>query len=389
MNLRFIPTRVHGALDYVHGAALLAAPELLRTKDEPRAALVSRMAGGGATASALTTDFELGAVKAIPVPMHLMLDAASGVLLAGAPWLLGYAKGGPRYWLPHAFVGAAEVLAAAATKTEPSYYKAKPELIDVSWGLPTAKRGAGWRRTESSGGAYGAAVGLTVSVLGAGALLLFLLRRTRGGVREEFEGAPEAARRGSEEYARASRTEAEPQEAVEHPADQEEGAVKDQEEGIAEEPTEERKRTVREFVRKLEEHSSGQEEKGASGETGEKSGGVVRGSARGHQESYQSREEGGSEETAGEEARRTGERDSEGGQMSVVGVLAKMGEAFEETGGGRFILSSENEGNFDLRGKEDELDDVYQQQTQARVVGRVTDEDSQPRKMEVDEVEPA
>jgi hypothetical protein len=75
--------------------------------------------------------------------------------------------------------------------------------------------------------------------------------------------------------------------------------------------------------------------------------------------------------------------------MTVVGVLAKMGEAFEETGGGRFILSSEDEGNFDLRGKEDELDDVYQQQIQARVVGRIVDEESQPRKMEVDEVEPA
>lgn len=47
MNLRFIPTRVHGVLDYVHGGTLLAAPELLRTKDGPWAALVSRLAGGG------------------------------------------------------------------------------------------------------------------------------------------------------------------------------------------------------------------------------------------------------------------------------------------------------------------------------------------------------
>ncbi len=47
MSLRFIPTRVHGVLDYVHGSALLAAPELLGIKDEPRATLVSRLAGGG------------------------------------------------------------------------------------------------------------------------------------------------------------------------------------------------------------------------------------------------------------------------------------------------------------------------------------------------------
>ena len=391
MNLRFIPTRVHGVLDYVNGTALLAAPELLRTKDEPRAALVSRLAGGGATVSTLMTDFELGAVKAIPVPVHLTLDAVSGALLAGAPWLLGYAKGGTRYWLPHAFVGTAEVLAAAATKTEPSYYKAKPESVDVVRDLLKAKRGSGWRRTESSGGTYGGTVGLVVGTLSAGMLILFLLRRTRGGAREKVEEAPEAARSGVEEYARASRTEAEPpQEAVEHPADQEEDAVKAQEGDAVEEPAEERKRTVREFARRLEEHSASREQKDASEKTGGEPGGAVQGSARSSEEpASRDREGGRSEEPAGEEARRTGARDSACEQITVVGVLAKMGEAFEETGGGRFILSSEDEGNFDLRGKEDELDEVHQQQIEARVVGRIIDADSQPRKMEVDKVEPA
>jgi len=46
MGTRFISTRVHGVLDYVRGATLLAAPELLRTKGEPRATLVSRLAEG-------------------------------------------------------------------------------------------------------------------------------------------------------------------------------------------------------------------------------------------------------------------------------------------------------------------------------------------------------
>ncbi len=316
MNLRFIPTKVHGVLDYVHGAALLAAPELLRTKDEPRAALVSRMAGGGATAYTLMTDFELGAVKVIPVPVHLMLDAASGALLASAPWVLGYAKGGTRYWLPHAFVGGADVLAAAATRTEPSYHKAKPQLADVFRGRLKAKRGFGWQGTGGSEGTYGGAVGLAVGVLSAGTLILFLLRRTRGDAREEVEEAPEAARSGGEDYGTFSSTGSELQEAVERPADQEEGALKAQESDAV---------------------------------------------------------------TA----------DSTDDVLTVVGVLAKMGEAFEETGGGRFILSSEDEGNFDLRGKEDELDEVYQQQIRARVVGRIVDVDSQPRKMEVYEVEPA
>jgi hypothetical protein len=90
-----------------------------------------------------------------------------------------------------------------------------------------------------------------------------------------------------------------------------------------------------------------------------------------------------------EESEQTSEGETAGEQVTVVGLLAKMGESFEETGGGKFILTSEDEGNFDLHGKEDELDEIYQQQLQAKVVGRITDEDTQPKVMEVDEVETA
>jgi hypothetical protein len=120
MSLRVIPTRVHGALDYLTGGALLAAPGLLGIKDDPRAALALRLAGGGATAYSLVTDYEFGLAGLLPMPVHLALDAASGVLLASSPWLLGFAERGTRYWLPHALVGAQEILAAAMTKTAPS-----------------------------------------------------------------------------------------------------------------------------------------------------------------------------------------------------------------------------------------------------------------------------
>jgi hypothetical protein len=54
------------------------------------------------------------------MPAHLAMDAASGVLVAASPWLLGFANRGQRYWLPHVLVGAMEVLAATSTKTEPA-----------------------------------------------------------------------------------------------------------------------------------------------------------------------------------------------------------------------------------------------------------------------------
>ncbi len=60
------------------------------------------------------------------MPVHLMLDATSGALLAASPWLFGSAKNGTRYWLPHALVGLFEMLAAGTTKTQPSYYEVRP-----------------------------------------------------------------------------------------------------------------------------------------------------------------------------------------------------------------------------------------------------------------------
>jgi hypothetical protein len=130
MGLRIIPTSVHGVLDYVTGSALLAAPELFKLKEVPSAALTPRIAGAGATAYSLMTDYELGAVRLLPMPVHLALDAMSGALLASSPWLLGYAKNGPRYWLPHTLVGASEILAALTTKTQPPRRRAMPGLVE-------------------------------------------------------------------------------------------------------------------------------------------------------------------------------------------------------------------------------------------------------------------
>jgi hypothetical protein len=48
---------------------------------------------------------------------HLAMDAASGAFLASSPWLLGFAKNGPRYWVPHALMGVGEILAALTSRT--------------------------------------------------------------------------------------------------------------------------------------------------------------------------------------------------------------------------------------------------------------------------------
>jgi len=96
---------------------LLAAPRLLGLNGVPMAASVLRMAGAGAAAYSMMTDYEFGAVKVLPMPAHLVMDAASGAVLASSPWLFGFAGKGTRSWLPHVVVGAFEMLAAATSKT--------------------------------------------------------------------------------------------------------------------------------------------------------------------------------------------------------------------------------------------------------------------------------
>jgi hypothetical protein len=118
MGPRLIPTKVHGVLDYVTGAVLLAAPELFRLKDVPASAAAPRAAGAAASVYSLLTDYELGAVRVIPMRVHLVLDALSGALLAASPWVLGYARAGRRYWAPHAAVGVAEIAAALVSRSD-------------------------------------------------------------------------------------------------------------------------------------------------------------------------------------------------------------------------------------------------------------------------------
>ena len=79
-TMRVIPTQAHAVLDYVTGGALVAAPRLLGLGGSA-AGRVLRLAGGGATAYSVFTDYELGAVRTIPMPLHLKMDAAGGVLL--------------------------------------------------------------------------------------------------------------------------------------------------------------------------------------------------------------------------------------------------------------------------------------------------------------------
>jgi hypothetical protein len=125
-----ISTRLHGAGDYATGAGLLAAPNLLGV-DDPIAAGILRGTGAAILGLSAVTDYELGLLRRLPVPVHLLIDAATGAALAatGSLWLrrrggglagrLRRSGGGTANWLPHVVVGAAEIAGAALTARRP------------------------------------------------------------------------------------------------------------------------------------------------------------------------------------------------------------------------------------------------------------------------------
>ena len=114
--MRFIPTRVHGVLDYLVGVLLIAAPWLLNFNRGGAETWVPVVLGVGALVYSLFTNYELGVVRRIPMGTHLGLDLASGLLLAVSPWLFGFSN--YVFW-PHLILGVFEIAAALTTQTTP------------------------------------------------------------------------------------------------------------------------------------------------------------------------------------------------------------------------------------------------------------------------------
>ena len=85
---------------------MIAAPYILGFADGTTAQWVLQILGLVAIGGSLMTDHELGAMRVIPMPVHLGVDIASGALLALSPWLFGFAD---RVFWPHLIVGLWEI----------------------------------------------------------------------------------------------------------------------------------------------------------------------------------------------------------------------------------------------------------------------------------------
>lgn len=115
-KMRFISTRTHGITDYLMGILLIASPYLLNFATGGPAQWIPIIIGIAMLAMALMTKYEVGMLKAIPMPAHLTVDFLAGALLAVSPWLFGFSD--IVFW-PHLIMGILEMGLALTTQTRP------------------------------------------------------------------------------------------------------------------------------------------------------------------------------------------------------------------------------------------------------------------------------
>ncbi|MGE0755725.1 MAG: hypothetical protein AB7F89_16655 [Pirellulaceae bacterium] len=118
--MRILPTSVHAVVDYLVGILLIAAPWLLGFANGGPAQIVPVALGIAVILYSLLTAYELGLWPVIPMSGHLALDAAGGIFLAASPWLFQFSD---VIWWPHVVVGVGEVLAAVLTETAPRHVR--------------------------------------------------------------------------------------------------------------------------------------------------------------------------------------------------------------------------------------------------------------------------
>jgi hypothetical protein len=112
-----IPPLVHGLLDYLLAALLIAAPFLIGFDDDAATAL-SIAVGVAVLLLGAFTAWTTGIVKSIPPVAHAMLDYAIAALLIALPFLAGFSDDGEASAF-FVVVGVAGLLLTVATRFTP------------------------------------------------------------------------------------------------------------------------------------------------------------------------------------------------------------------------------------------------------------------------------
>jgi hypothetical protein len=116
-GMRFVPTAVHGAVDYPMAILTMASPWLFGFRKGGMETWVPVAVGGMCLLTNAMTKHEVSVSKVVPMRMHAMLDVMNGAMLAASPWLFGFSG---RTMLPHLMLGTLEVISGLTVKTKPS-----------------------------------------------------------------------------------------------------------------------------------------------------------------------------------------------------------------------------------------------------------------------------
>jgi hypothetical protein len=124
--MRFIPTRVHGVLDYLTAAFLFVMPWALGFGSMWGETIAPMLVGLFVVCYSIVTAYEWGLSGILPMSGHLWIDFGTGIFLALSPWIFGFAEVA---WLPHVIVGLFLMAVSVTTRTVPERVPAPPESL--------------------------------------------------------------------------------------------------------------------------------------------------------------------------------------------------------------------------------------------------------------------
>ena len=104
--MRFIPSTVHGVMDYLFGAVLVIAPWFMGYGYGGSVVWVAVLTGAWTILYSLFTRYELGLSKKITYRVHLWFDGLTGLFLIAAPWFFGFHA---ITYIPYVAVGVFEI----------------------------------------------------------------------------------------------------------------------------------------------------------------------------------------------------------------------------------------------------------------------------------------
>ena len=120
--MRKMGMRAHGFLDFFIGLLLIISPAVWRLPPQAPEALTPIGVGIALLGYSLLTDYQFGVFRIISMPAHLLLDLATGIVLALSPWMFGFST---ETWLLHLLGGVILIVISLLTNPRPVYHLIK------------------------------------------------------------------------------------------------------------------------------------------------------------------------------------------------------------------------------------------------------------------------